>query len=194
MASGTKSELRAAILLARRSIPPQEHDDEAHALGIHLLTLVAGEQTVCAYVPVGTEPGSVELIDSVHRRNVRVLLPVARDDAAGIPQPLLWGEYRPGGLVEARFGLREPGEPWLPAEAIATVSVILVPALAVDRSGVRLGRGAGFYDRSLPLADPAARLIAVVRDDELVDRLPTEPHDVRMTHALTPRAGLVALG
>ena len=46
----------------------------------------------------------------------------------------------------------------------------------------------------LPLADPAAKLVAVVRDDELVDTLPAEPHDVRMTHALTPRRGLVALG
>jgi 5-formyltetrahydrofolate cyclo-ligase len=70
----------------------------------------------------------------------------------------------------------------------------LVPALAVDRAGVRLGRGAGFYDRALPLADPAARLIAVVRDDELVDALPAEPHDVPMTHALTPSSGLVTLG
>ena len=147
-------------------------------------------QTVCAYVPVGSEPGSIELIDSLYRRNVRVLLPVARNDTSGIPQPLQWGQYRPGGLVEARFGLREPAEPWLPAEAVATSSMVLVPALAVDRAGGRLGRGAGFYDRSLPLADPAARLIAVVRDVELVDRLPTEPHDVRMTHALTPRDGL----
>jgi 5-formyltetrahydrofolate cyclo-ligase len=59
---------------------------------------------------------------------------------------------------------------------------------------VRLGRGAGFYDRSLPLAAPTALLVAVVRDDELVDRLPAEPHDVRMTHALTPHGGVVALG
>ena len=64
--------------------------------------------------------------------------------------------------------------------------MILVPALAVDRSGVRLGRGGGYYDRSLPLRAPGARLIAVVRDDELVAELPGEPHDVRMTHALTP--------
>src|SRR4029077_10013888 len=70
----------------------------------------------------------------------------------------------------------------------------LWPALAVDGAGVRLGRGAGFYDRSLPLAAPTARLVAVVRDDELVDRLPAEPHEVRMTHALTPNGGLVALG
>ena len=73
-------------------------------------------------------------------------------------------------------------------------TVVLVPALAVDRIGVRLGRGAGFYDRSVPLAAPGARLVAVVRDDELVEQLPAEPHDVRMTHALTPSGGLTALG
>jgi len=188
--TGTKAELRAAILIARRSLPPDEHRADADALKQHVSALVTDGQTVCAYVPVGSEPGTVELIESLHRRRVRVLLPVARDDAL----PLQWGEYRPGGLVEARFGLREPAAPWLEPEAVACASVILVPALAVDRAGVRLGRGAGFYDRSLLLADPAARLVAVVRDDELVAELPAEPHDVRMTHALTPRAGLVALG
>ncbi len=91
------------------------------------------------------------------------------------------------------MGLREPQEPWLPAEAVADAAVVFVPALAVDRAGVRLGRGAGFYDRSLPLAE-AARLVAVIRDDELLDQVPSEPHDVRMTHALTPRRGLVELG
>jgi 5-formyltetrahydrofolate cyclo-ligase len=58
---------------------------------------------------------------------------------------------------------------------------------------VRLGRGAGFYDRSLPGRDPRARLIAVVRDVELVDELPAEPHDVAMTDALTPQRGVIGL-
>jgi 5-formyltetrahydrofolate cyclo-ligase len=190
----TKTALRAEILLARRTLAPQLHDAEAHALCGHLPAFIGGGETVCAYVPIGSEPGSDELIDSLLRRGVRVLLPVARDDGAGLPVPLQWGEYRQGGLVQARFGLREPAEPWLAADTIAAATVVLVPALAVDRAGVRLGRGAGFYDRSLPLAAPTARLVAVVRDDELVDRLPAEPHDVRMTHALTPNGGLVALG
>jgi 5-formyltetrahydrofolate cyclo-ligase len=185
--------VRTAILLARRALPQQVHDAEAQALTDHLAALVtAAAQTVCAYVPVGSEPGSLELIDSLHRRGVRVLLPVA--GATDVPQPLRWGVYRPDELVETRYGLREPADPSLGADAIADASVILVPALAVDHAGVRLGRGAGFYDRSLPLADAAARLIALVRDDELVDRLPAEPHDVRMTHALTPHKGLVTLG
>jgi 5-formyltetrahydrofolate cyclo-ligase len=192
--SATKTELRAQILLARRSLAPERHDAEAHALCSHLSAFISGGETVCAYVPVGSEPGSIELIDLLLRMDVRVLLPVARHDAAGIPIPLQWGPYRPGGLVEARFGLREPAGPWLPADAVAAAAVVLVPALAVDRTGVRLGRGAGFYDRSLVLSDPAARLVAVVRDDEVVDKLPAEPHDVRMTHALTPQGGLVALG
>jgi 5-formyltetrahydrofolate cyclo-ligase len=64
----------------------------------------------------------------------------------------------------------------------------------VDLAGIRLGRGAGFYDRSLSRAGRTTRLIAVVRDDELVERLPGEEHDVPMTHALTPGRGLVGLG
>lgn len=192
--SSPKSAMRTTVLQWRRNLPPTERAAEAAALVAHIRAVAADGDTVCAYVPVGSEPGSIELVDALHRRGLRVLLPVARHDASGTPQPLQWGEYRPGALVEAPFGLREPAEPWLPAEAVASASVVLVPALAVDRAGVRLGRGAGFYDRSLPLADPAARLVAVVRDEELVDAVPAEPHDVRMTHALTPKGGLIALG
>jgi 5-formyltetrahydrofolate cyclo-ligase len=194
VASPTKTQWRADILRARRAAPARLHDAEAHALREHLPAFIGAGETVCAYVPVGSEPGSAELIDSLLERKVRVLLPVARHNAADVPVPLLWGEYQAGGLVQARFGLQEPVEPWLPAEAIGEASVVLVPALAVDRAGVRLGRGAGFYDRSLPLAAPTARLVAVVRDEELVDRLPADAHDVRMTDALTPNTGLVALG
>ena len=159
----------------------------------HLSGVVDDGQTVCAYVPIRFEPGSITLLDTLLRLGNRVLLPVARSAADGIPLPMQWGEYRPGRLVSARMGLREPAKPWLPAEAVTGADVVFVPALAVDRAGTRLGRGAGFYDRTLPLADPAARLVAVVRDDELVEQLPAEPHDVAMTHALTPRRGLVEL-
>ena len=189
----SKAELRAAVLRARRAEPPEQHSADADELVAHLPTAVRAGETVCAYVPVGSEPGSPALLDALAGLGTRVLLPVAREDETGLPQPLQWGEYRAGDLVEARFGLREPAPPWLGVEAIAAASVVLVPALAVDLAGVRLGRGAGFYDRSLGLAQRSARLIAVVRDDELVERLPGEAHDVPMTHALTPGRGLVTL-
>lgn len=188
MAILTKPVLRERILAARRAVPAQVRRSEAAALQTHLEATVRPGATVCAYVPVGSEPGSLAMLDALDTAGVRVLLPVARAD-----EPMRWGVYAPDRLVAAPFGLREPAPPWQEPEAIRTASVVLVPALAVDRHGVRLGRGAGFYDRALPLADPAARLIAVVRDDELVDALPAEPHDVPMTDALTPGRGIVTL-
>ncbi|TPG35733.1 5-formyltetrahydrofolate cyclo-ligase [Mycolicibacterium hodleri] len=189
----SKAELRASILSARRAVTADMRSAEGDALRKHLAELARPEHTVCAYAPVGSEPGSPAMLDALIAGGVRVLLPVARDDDAGAPLPLNWGEYR-GELVAARFGLLEPPEPWLPAAAIGTAAMVVVPALAVARDGVRLGRGAGFYDRSLGLADPEALLVAMVRDDEVVDHLPGEPHDVPMTHALTPGRGLVPLG
>lgn len=189
----TKSDMRAEILAARRSLSQQTRQREAAQLAGHLTTLAAPGRTVCAYVAVGSEPGSVAALNDLVTHGVTVLLPVAREDTDGTPLPLQWGDYR-GALVTAPFGLREPPSPWLPADSVARASVVLVPALAVDRRGARLGRGAGYYDRTLPLADRDALLVAVVRDDELVYHLPSEPHDVPMTHALTPERGLVALG
>jgi 5-formyltetrahydrofolate cyclo-ligase len=189
----TKADLRATILSARRAVTAEVRRTEADDLRKGLAGLAEPGETICAYVPVGSEPGSPAMLDALVAAGGRVLLPVAREDDAGIPLPLNWGEYR-GELIAARFGLREPPPPWLPAEAIGTASIVVVPALAVDLSGVRLGRGAGFYDRSLTLTDSAARLIAMVRDDEVVDHLPGEPHDVAMTHALTPGRGLLHLG
>ncbi|KWX64123.1 5-formyltetrahydrofolate cyclo-ligase [Mycobacterium sp. NAZ190054] len=190
----TKAEVRSEISSARRSLSQQIRDREAVQLARHLAALVAPGTTVCAYIPVGSEPGSVAMVDDLVRRGCTVLLPVAREDADGTPLPLRWGRHTPGALVPAPFGLREPPPPWLPADEVRIAATVLVPALAVDRGGARLGRGAGYYDRTLPLAGAGTALVAVVRDDELVDDLPSEPHDVRMTHALTPGQGLVTLG
>jgi 5-formyltetrahydrofolate cyclo-ligase len=193
MATAGKAALRERLLAARLSVGDDVRAGEARSLTEHLDAAVSNESTVCAYVPMDAEPGSIEMLDLLLRRTGRVLLPVARTTADDSPVALQWGEYRPGRLVAARFGLLEPAEPWLPATTLAEANVVLVPALAVDRTGVRLGRGRGFYDRTLVHRDPQARLIAVVRDQELLDELPQEPHDVPMTHALTPRRGLVEL-
>lgn len=190
--SAKKAELRAAVIARRRALSASVRDAEVRALTGYADSLATAGQTVCAYVPVGSEPGSRDLLDALVARGAQVLLPVVGSDAE--PRPLRWGAYVRGELATARFGLLEPTGPTLAPEVLADAVTVLVPALAVDRSGVRLGRGAGFYDRSLPMASPVARLIAVVRDDELVDELPTEPHDVPMTHALTPGGGVVALG
>lgn len=194
MATTSKAALRDQLLAARRHVADDVRAAEARQVCERLEVLesiVTSDSTICAYVPVGTEPGSIEMLDMLLRRTGRVLLPVARTAADNTPLPLCWGEYRPGTLTTGRWGLLEPPQPWLPPSALAQAGVVLVPALAVDRRGVRLGRGRGFYDRSLRGRDPQARLIAVVRDAEVLDEVPADPHDIPMTHALTPRRGLI---
>lgn len=196
MATTSKAALRDQLLAARRRVADDVRAAEARQVCERLEALesiVTSGSTVCAYVPVGTEPGSIEMLDMLLGRAGRVLLPVARTTAQNTPLPLSWGEYRPGTLTTARWGLLEPPQPWLPPSALADAAVVLVPALAVDRRGVRLGRGRGFYDRSLGDRGPHTLLIAVVRDAEVLDELPADPHDVPMTHALTPRQGLIDL-
>lgn len=183
----SKRSLRARLLAARRLVPADQRAREAKALVRALRGLAEGP--VCAYVPVGAEPGSLALLDALGAEGHRVLLPVVTG-----PRALDWADYLgAGALVPGPHGLREPGGPRLGPAAIGLAATILVPALAVDRRGVRLGRGGGHYDRSLPLAGPAAARLAVVRDDEVVDLLPEEAHDVPMTGALTP-SGLVRFG
>ena len=115
--------MRAEILTARRAVSQEVHDAEAQALSDHLPDAAGSGATVCAYVPISFEPGSITLLDMLLRLDKRVLLPVARSDADGVPLPMQWGLYRPGGLVAARMGLqshrsrgcpprRSPTPPW----------------------------------------------------------------------------------
>jgi 5-formyltetrahydrofolate cyclo-ligase len=183
----TKTEWRAHLIAARREVTASQRATEAAALAGFARQLVHAGQTICSYVPVGTEPGSRELLDDLLSMDVQVLLPVV----AGA-QPLDWAAYD-GSLQSGPHGLFEPTGPHLGPAAIGSAGLILIPALAIDQSGVRLGRGAGHYDRSLPFASADARLIGVVRDQEFLPRLPSDEHDVKMTAVLTPGRGMIEL-
>lgn len=132
----------------------------------------------------------MELITALADAGRRVLLPMVAGAA-----PLDWAYYAgPDSLVPGPYRLLQPPGPRQGVAAIGQADLVLVPALAVDRAGHRIGRGGGHYDRSLPLARPGTPLVAVVRDEEIVDELPSESHDVPMTAALTPIGGLQRLG
>ncbi|MFC7341349.1 5-formyltetrahydrofolate cyclo-ligase [Saccharopolyspora griseoalba] len=187
----SKSQWRDRLLQQRRALDERsrEADDQRLHTGLRSWLGERGVNAIAAYVPVGGEPGG-ELPEMLRAAGLRVLLPVVVDRSS----PLEWAEYTgPDSLRPATYGLLEPAGQRLGAAAIAQADAVLVPALGVDRSGVRLGRGAGHYDRSLPLADPGAERIAVVRDVELVAELPGEPHDVRMTGVITPGGGVARL-
>jgi 5-formyltetrahydrofolate cyclo-ligase len=116
-----------------------------------------------------------------------VLLPVLLPDG-----DLDWATYEgPDSLAPTgRYGLLEPTSPARGVAAVASADVVIVPALAVDRTGVRLGRGGGSYDRALARVGPGILTVAAVYDSELVGALPYQPHDQRVRAAVTPGGGL----
>lgn len=180
-----KREWRARLLAARAELPPERLVAAAATVTRLVVERLAGAGRVAAYVPVGREPGSTELLDGLRAAGTVVLLPVVGSDGLG------WGRYAgAAGLVAGRLGTREPTGPWL---ELGPVDAVLVPALAVDHRGVRLGRGGGYYDRALAAAPPGTLLVALLHDGELVPRLPADPWDRSVTAVVSPGTGWTEL-
>ena len=188
-APADKAGLRARLLAGRRERSAPERAAAAAALATALLRGLAGARTIAAYVPEEVEPGAGRLPAAYTQLGARVLLPVVPGEGHDLRWAVDTGRLAPG-----RFGLLEPVGPRLGPTAIGTADVVVVPALAVARDGVRLGRGGGYYDRALRHVRPGAVLVAAVFDDELVDALPAEPHDRLVTAVVTPSGGWQDLG
>lgn len=148
--------------------PAREAADRA--LVATAVRLVAGSAAIAAYAPMPAEPGGPGLVDALAVVVDTVLLPVLRPDL-----DLDWTRH--GG---------EPAGARLGVAAIAGVDLVLVPAVAVDRAGVRLGRGGGSYDRALARVRAGTPVVALLYPGELVDALVCEPHDRPVTAVLLP--------
>ncbi len=184
----TKSALRERHLARRERRPLAEREAAAAAVVQALLRGLSRVRAFAAYVPEETEPGHGRIPAAFTQLGARVLLPVVPPSGSELAWAVDTGRLTPG-----RHGVLEPMGPRLGPTAIGTADVVVLPALGVDRRGVRLGRGGGYYDRALLHVRPDAVLVAVVFDDEFVDELPDEPHDRRVTALVTPSGGWEAL-
>ena len=187
-----KAALRARLLAARAALPAEQRAAAGRAIRDALLdrpeVQMAG--TIAAYYSIGAEPGTHSLVYALWKRGSYVLLPVLRPDG-----DLDWASYEgPDSMVPGPRGLREPSDPPRGVGAVARADAVLVPALAVDRAGNRLGRGGGSFDRALARVGPLVPLIALVYDDELIDRVPAEHHDVPVRAAVSPVSGITVIG
>ena len=187
-AQAQKASWRSRVLESRGRLSAEERASAGRGIRDAVLSLpelgMAG--TVAVYYSVGAEPETRGLVFGLWKRGTYVVLPVLRE--AG---DLDWASYEgPESMVPGARGLLEPGETRRGVEAVARADAVLVPALAVDRAGNRLGRGGGSFDRALARVGPLVPLIALLYDDELVDRLPAEPHDVPVRAVVRPTRGV----
>jgi 5-formyltetrahydrofolate cyclo-ligase len=186
-----KLALRDQLRTERGRLPLMDVPLDARAIAERLLNTDAVRRaaTVAAYVSIGKEPGTGPLIEALHAAGRRVILPVLLPNF-----DLDWAEYTgPDGIVSGARGLLEPAGPRLGVDAISTADVVLAPGLAVDRTGMRLGKGGGCYDRALARVPVGTFVCVLLYDGELVEHVPAAEHDRRVGAVVTP-TGLTAFG
>lgn len=155
----------------------------------------AALRTLALFVGRSDEIDSLPLLQEALGQGLRVLLPRVTDEARG--ELAFFAIEDPAALEVGAFGILEPSPEARPA-ALAEADWVLVPGLAFDRCGGRLGRGAGYYDRALvalpegrwgPSRRPLGRpwILGIGFDAQVVDPVPMEPHDVRLDAVVTER-------
>jgi 5-formyltetrahydrofolate cyclo-ligase len=166
---------------------------ETAAAGVHdqLDRLVAdhGVRSMSCFLSTTTEPGTRKFIAAAVARGIRVLLPITRADGL-----LDWAvAEQEGATAEGLFGMPEPVGELLSPDAVNDVDLLVIPAAAVDRSGMRLGWGRGYFDKTIGSMEKCPPVYAVIFDSELLDEVPREVHDQPVTGVVTPTQTLVLI-
>jgi 5-formyltetrahydrofolate cyclo-ligase len=186
--SNEKRALRAELRERRRNLTATERETATDAFTQHLVDLTTnlGARSVSAYLPNSDEPNIRGFIAWALAQNIRVLLPISRDDGL-----LDWVVADGETEAEGPFGWPEPVGELLGPIAINDVDLIIVPAAAVDRTGMRMGWGRGYIDRTIGSMEQSPPVYAVIFDNEFVEAVPTELHDKPVGGVVTP-SGVVS--
>ncbi|MEY2750362.1 MAG: hypothetical protein RLZZ550_333 [Verrucomicrobiota bacterium] len=184
-----KARLRATLLAARRALTADQRRAAAAAATAGVLASAAwrAARVVALYQAYGAELDTAALRAAAHAAGKTIALP--RVDAAGVSLRIVAADTP---LVLSAQGVREPADdrPTLPPDQ---PELIVVPGLGFDRRGGRLGHGGGHYDRLLARLPAVCLRVGLAYDQQVLDAVPTEPHDLPM-HALVTPTGWVDCG
>jgi 5-formyltetrahydrofolate cyclo-ligase len=179
-----KRALRADLRERRALLSDRQRAAAEDALITRLDDLIAatGARSISCFLSTTTEPGTRTFIRAAVARGIRVLLPITREDGlldwavAGSDEEIATGLH----------GLPEPTGEILNPMALDEVDLLLIPAAAVDRTGMRMGWGRGYFDRTIGSMQKCPPVYAVVFDSEILDAVPRDVHDQPVTGAVTP--------
>lgn len=179
-----KRALRAELRERRQLLSDSQRESASIAIGERLDTLVDehGARSISCFLSTTTEPGTREFVTRAVRRGIRVLLPITRADGL-----LDWAVATDDGtFTDGLYGLPEPTGEVLGPIAVNDVDLMIVPAAAVDRSGMRMGWGRGYFDKTIGSMQKCPPVYAVIYDSEVLDELPREVHDQPVNGIVTP--------
>lgn len=203
MIRDTKDRLRKDFFGRRKTLDADERRRQSERLNAVLLEWYrsldaqqASKRKVAMTIKFGTEPDTDPLLAALHDDGVELWVPISNADRS-----MSWTRWYPGVAMEqsSQAPIQEPTGQRFDAAAVADADVVLVPALAADTDGYRLGKGGGYYDRflaALPeLTDQPPVLVTPVFDHEFfaaVDaEFPVEDHDVPVDAVVTAATGIV---
>ncbi|MCD6050833.1 MAG: 5-formyltetrahydrofolate cyclo-ligase [Verrucomicrobia bacterium] len=178
-----KASLRKQYRVLCRSVAPEQNAAASEDLRKHLLGSLYWQdsQRILMFYPLNDEPDIAPLFTQALAAGKTIALP-RYNSSLGVYEAALIRNLTED-LVPGRFGVREPS-PNCPAVPLNQLDLTLVPGIAFDASGRRLGRGKGFYDRLLP--GTTGMKLGLAFDWQESDALPAEPHDVELDAVLTP--------
>lgn len=195
-----KAELRRTVIARRDAIDLDVRAAKSAVVCARLVELMdssgtAGQRAVAVYAAMGSEVDPAAFAAAAAKRGWRVAYPCmfSATDAMACGQRMCMRAVSAGDASAAPF-IAHPTRafaatdvdssrfPIVPAEAL---DMIIVPLVAFDRAGARLGYGGGCYDRYLPMLSPACQIIGIAFDEQRVDHVPTDAHDLPLPHIIS---------
>lgn len=195
-----KAELRRAVIARRDAIDLDVRAAKSAAICARLVELMdrlgaAAPHTVAVYAAMGSEVDPAVFVAAAAKRGWRAAYPcmLSASDAAACGQRMCMRAVSAGDASEAPF-IAHPTRafaatdvdsghfPIVPAKAL---DMIIVPLVAFDRTGARLGYGGGCYDRYLPTLSATCQVVGIAFDEQRVDHVPTDAHDLPLSHIVS---------
>ncbi|GAB3580295.1 5-formyltetrahydrofolate cyclo-ligase [Leifsonia lichenia] len=182
-AAHRKRALRAELRERRQNLTSTERAAATAGITRNLIDLATdlSARSVACYLSTPIEPDTRPFLNWMHAQGIRVLLPISREDGL-----LDWTTGDGETETEGLFGMPEAVGELLGPIAINDVDLIVIPAASVDASGMRMGWGRGYFDKTLGSMEKCPPVYAVLFDAELVDDVPRERHDQPVDGAVTP--------
>ena len=178
-----KRALRAELRERRHTLTAVERESATAGFTENLQSIVLdlSARSISCYLSGPTEPNTRPFVNWAEARGIRVLFPVSRDDGL-----LDWTVGAEETEIKGLSGAPEPKGELLGPIAINDVDLIIVPAAAIDKTGLRMGWGRGYFDKTLGSMEKCPPVYAVVYDNEYVDDVPREVHDQPVNGLVTP--------
>ena len=195
-----KAEVRRAVIARRDALDLDARATKSAAICARLVELLdrlgaAAPRTVAVYAAMGSEVDPAAFAAAATKRGWRVAYPCmfSTTDAMACGQRMCMRAVSVGDASAAPFiphptrafpatAIDSSRFPIVPAEAL---DMVVVPLVAFDRTGARLGYGGGCYDRYLPTLSPACQIIGIAFDEQRVDHVPTDAHDLPLPNIIS---------